>query len=170
MLCLYIRFECARVYCWRWGSICWFSTSLIFCLVIFGLPACHLFLLSGWTCLSEDINNHKQYHDSFTAPYACSPAMSLSCTPSCLEFIFPLHGFDSFQCVGGANQTYSVLVSVKQHLDMQHITTYTEIHSHCPWLLPWLNVCSPITDSNYRQSPCVSITSQHNALIRLGLI
>lgn len=37
-------------------------------------------------------------------------------------------------------------------------------------LLPWLSVLVPITDNNYRQSPCVSITSRHNALIRPGLI
>lgn len=152
--------------CPQWGSICWFSTSLIFCLIIFALPACHLFLLSAWTCLSEDINNHKQRHDSFTSPCGYLPAMTLFWVHILISWLLSI----LVCCWWKHIQTYSFFVSVKQRLDMQHISAYTEIHSHCPWLMPWLNVCSPITDSNYRQSPCVSITSQHNALIRLGLI
>lgn len=59
---------CVCLCCAHWGSICWFSTSLIFHSVKFALPTGHLFLLSGWICLSKDINNHKQSHESCTSP------------------------------------------------------------------------------------------------------
>lgn len=156
----------------RWGSICWFSTSLIFHRVIFALPTAHLFLLSRWICLSKDINNHKQSHDSFTSPSAFPSRYPWpSLTQDWSQLVLIAHSLHISVCNWWKANIINSSFSQTMHTHTVHNHTHTHKFTHAvPWLMPWLSVCSPITDSNYRQSPCVSITSQHNALIRPGLI
>ena len=147
---------CVHVFCALQGSNCWFSRSLILHSVIFALPIGHLFLLSGWICLSEGINNHKQSHESCTFPSSYPSRKPLAVS----------HPYQ-----------HTSIQKLKHYQAWFRSNNKPSVHN-CMWKLAhtlWrlaarLSVLSPITDSNYRQSTCVSITSQHNALIRPGLI
>ena len=133
-------------------------------------PAICFYYPGEYVCLRISIIISKAMTLSRLLLHTKSKSSILSCTQGYPQFIFWLHAVCIFKCVSSENQIFGDLVYFKQCSQMQYKHTHTKFHSHCPWLMPWLNVCSPITDSNYRQSPCVSITSQHNALIRPGLI
>lgn len=134
---------------------CWFSTPLDFRSAVFAEAAGHLFLLSGWMYLSEDINNHKRSHAS-----CISSHLSLS----------RASGEHAVHSNNWWKQRQSIAVLVKLCTRVARTCSTCTPLAFARTLLPWRSVLVPITDNNCRQSPCVSITSRHNALIRPGLI
>lgn len=150
--------------CTRWGSICWFSAPLILHSVIFALLSSICFYYPiEFVCprISITINKAMSLAHSLRL-------VSTTPRPSCTQNTI---------CI-----IWCAVVGKQNMKPGLRQTTLAQTHTHVQYVSPHTNALavrstprldwalSPITDSNYRQSPCVSITSQHNALIRPGLI
>ena len=114
---------CVCVWCAHWGSICWFSTPLIFHRVILAVPAAICFYYPAeYVCLRISIIINKAMTLS---PLPLQAALDVSHTrlPPCSSSW--LRAVHIFQCVIGEKQTLSNPVSIKPS---SHRTVYTCAH------------------------------------------
>lgn len=170
ILSVFVFLRCLRLYTYGL-SICWFSVPLIFYQLRFAIAATICFYYPAeFVCLRTSIFTNKAM-TLFTSAYAYGSTHTAVCLldeaaaphshPDCSPHFSSCNWWK-------ANNIKSVFLSnCEQFSTNQHWHESTHI---VPWLTSGLSVRSPIIDSNYRQSPCVSITRRHNALIRPGLI